>query len=68
MSTKLLVQKISGSKEVCSKKIWSTKLSRPKIGTNGKKVDKMSLFFKVRKWYGQIKAKIYIILSPPILS
>ena len=35
---------------------------------DGKKVDEMSLFFKVRKWYGQIKAKFAIILSPPILS
>ena len=35
---------------------------------DGKKVDEMSLFFKVRSWYGQIKAKIDIILSPSILS
>ena len=36
---------------------------------DGKKVDKMSLFFlKVRSWYGQIKAKIDIILSSSILS
>ena len=40
------------------------------IGTRtGKKVDEMSLiFFKVRSLYGQIKAKIDIILSPSILS
>ena len=30
---------------------------------DGKKVDKMSLFFKVRSSYGQIKAKIDIIMS-----
>ena len=36
---------------------------------DGKKIDKMSpFFFKVRSWYGQIKAKIGIILSPSILS
>ena len=36
---------------------------------DGKKIDDMSLFFfKVRSWYGQIKAKIDIILSPSILS
>ena len=37
-------------------------------GPGREKVDEMSLFFKVRSWYGQIKAKIDIILSPSSLS
>ena len=39
------------------------------IGTRtGKKLMKCHFFFKVRSWYGQIKAKIDIILSPSTLS
>ena len=34
----------------------------------GKKLTKCHFFFKVRSWYGQIKANIDIILSPSILS
>ena len=34
----------------------------------GKKLTKCHFFFKGRSWYGQIKAKIDIILSSSILS
>ena len=33
-----------------------------------KKLPKCHFFLKVRSWYGRIKAKIDIILSPSILS
>ena len=35
---------------------------------DGKKVGEMSLFFKVRSWYGQIEAKFDILLTVGTLS
>ena len=59
---------MGGRLEILILNIFFVKIHMGHRDQDEKKVDEMSLFFKVRSLYGQMKAKVDIMLSPSILS